>query len=311
VQIHPTGHFDNSPLPTRHIEVLPLAAAMGAEIRGVDLARITDDQFAEVEQALFRHKMVYFRGQELTHADHEAFSRRLGPFAEDAYTSGITGHPNVHPLIKEADDQSKHVFGEGWHTDSPFLPEPPSITLLYSRQIPPWGGDTIWANAALAYASLSDGYRKLVDGLRVHFSIRDVLRSVQENAEVRDSPTGRLAQTRGAAQYSEDLQRKIRGNFHPLVRVHARSGEKSLYVDGSYAVGIEGLTDEESRPILDYLVTFIVQHAFTCRLRWEVGTLAMWDNRLCLHQAFNDYQGYRREMYRTTVAGEKPRGAVA
>jgi alpha-ketoglutarate-dependent taurine dioxygenase len=309
VQIHPTGHFDNSPLPAKHIEVVPLAAAMGAEIRGVDVARITDAQFAEVEQALFRHKMVYFRGQQLTHADHEAFSLRLGPFAEDAYTSGIAGHPNVHPLIKEADDQSKHVFGEGWHTDSPFLAEPPSITLLYSRQIPPWGGDTIWANAALAYASLSDGYRKLIDGLRVHFSIRDVLSSVQRNSELRDSPTGRLAQTRGAAEYPADLQRKIRGNFHPLVRVHARTGEKSLYVDGSYAIGIEGLTDEEARPILDYLVGFIVQHAFTCRLRWEVGTLAMWDNRLCLHQAFNDYQGWRREMYRTTVAGEKPRSA--
>ncbi|MEO6186653.1 MAG: TauD/TfdA family dioxygenase, partial [Steroidobacteraceae bacterium] len=101
------------------------------------------------------------------------------------------------------------------------------------------------------------------------------------------------------------------GNFHPLVRAHARTGEKSLYVDGSYAVGIEGLTDEEARPILDYLVNFIVQHAFTCRLRWEVGTLAMWDNRLCVHQAFNDYQGRRRELYRTTVAGEKPRGSGA
>jgi len=305
--LHPTGHFDNAALPARHIEVLPLAAAMGAEIRGVDIARITDAQFAEVEQALFRHKMIFFRGQTLSHADHEAFSLRFGPFAEDAYTSGIPGHPNVHPLIKEADDRSKHVFGEGWHTDSPFLSEPPAITALYSRQIPPYGGDTIWANAALAYASLSDAYRRMIDPLRVHFSIRDVMLSAQHNTEARDSPIGRLASTKDAAQYPEDLQRKIRGNFHPLVRTHPRTGEKSLYTDGAYAIGIEGFTAEESRPLLDYLAQFIVQHAFTCRLRWEVGMLAMWDNRLCLHQAFNDYQGFRREMYRTTVAGEKPR----
>jgi taurine dioxygenase len=147
----------------------------------------------------------------------------------------------------------------------------------------------------------------MIAGLRVHFSIRDVLRSTQLNSEVRDSPIGRLAATRDATEYSEDLQRKIRGNFHPLVRTHARTGEKSLYLDDSYAVGIEGMTDDESRPILDFLSAFIVQHAFTCRLRWEVGMLAMWDNRLCVHQAFNDYQGHRREMYRTTVAGEKPR----
>jgi taurine dioxygenase len=199
------------------------------------------------------------------------------------------------------------VFGEGWHTDSPFLAEPPSITALYSREIPPYGGDTIWANAALAYAHLSDAYKRMIAGLRVHFSIRDVMKSAQDNSEERDSPIGKLAATRKAAEYSEDLQRKIRGNFHPLVRTHARTGEKSLYTDGAYAIGIEGMTDEESRPLLDFLANYIVQHAFTCRLRWEVGTLAMWDNRLCLHQAFNDYQGYRREMYRTTVAGEKPR----
>ena len=305
--LHPTGHFDNSARPAKHIEVVPLAAAMGAEIRGVDIAKITDAQFAEVEQALFRHKMIYFRGQTLTHADHEAFSLRFGPFAEDAYTSGIPGHPNVHPLIKEADDKSKHVFGEGWHTDSPFLAEPPAITALYAREIPPYGGDTIWANAALAYAHLSETYKRMIAGLRVHFSIRDVMTSAQNHSEERDSPIGRLAATRRSDQYSEDMQRKIRGNVHPLVRTHARSGEKSLYTDGAYAIGIEGMSDEESRSLLDFLANYIVQHAFTCRLRWDVGTLAMWDNRLCLHQAFNDYQGFRREMYRTTVAGETPR----
>ena len=306
MRLHPTGKFDNHAAPARHIEVRPLAAAMGAEICGVDAARMTDEQFAEVRAALFRHKMIYFRNQKLTHADQEVFSLRFGPFAEDAYTQGVPGHRNVHPLIKEADDKSKHVFGEGWHTDSPFLPQPPSVTILRSIQIPPFGGDTIWANSALAYDMLSDAYKRMIADLKVHFSMRDVLRSAQEGAELRDNPMGRLAATKGAGQLSDDLIRKVEGNFHPMVRTHAVSGEKALYLDSSYAIGIQGMTDEEAAPILGFLSEHLVQHAFTCRLRWEPDMLTAWDNRLCVHQAFNDYQGYRREMYRTTVVGETP-----
>jgi taurine dioxygenase len=306
MRLHPTGKFDNRAADYRHIQARPLAAAMGAEICGVQAAQLSDAQFEEIRNALFRHKMIFFRGQELTHEQHEAFSLRFGAFAEDAYTSGVPGHRNVHPLIKEADDQSKMVFGEGWHTDSPFLPEPPAITMLYSIEIPPFGGDTIWANSALAYSLLSETYRRMIDGLRVHFSMRDVLKAAQDAVELRDSPIGRLAATRDAERLSDDLLRKIRGSTHPLVRTHPVTGEKALYVDGAYAINIEGMLPEESAPILQFLAGHITQHAFTCRLRWEPKMLAIWDNRLCVHQAFNDYQGHRRELYRTTVAGEKP-----
>jgi len=306
VRLHPTGKFDNSSIPSNLIEVRPLAAAMGAEIFDLDVRHMTDDQFAAVRDALFRHKMIYFRNQKLTHADHEAFSLRFGPFAVDAYTSGVPGHKDVHPLIKEADDRSKHVFGEGWHTDSPFLPQPPAITILRSVEIPPYGGDTIWANSALAYATLSDTYRDMIKDLKVHFSMRDVLKSAQEGVELRDNPMGKLAATKGAERLSDDLLRKIEGNVHPLVRTHPVTGEKALYVDTSYAIGIDGMTPEESAPILQFLGEHLIQHAFTCRLRWEPDMLAMWDNRLCVHHAFNDYQGFRRELYRTTVVGETP-----
>jgi taurine dioxygenase len=306
MRLHPTGKFNNHAASYRHIEARPLAAAMGAEICGVDAARVTDAQFQELRHALYRHKMIYLRNQKLTHRDHEAFSLRFGPFAEDAYTTGVPGHRDVHPLIKDADDRSNMVFGEGWHTDSPFLPEPPSMTILYSVEIPPFGGDTTWANSALAYATLSDTYRRMIDELKVHFSMRDVLQSVHEAVEVRDSPIGRLAATRDAERLSDDLVRKIKGNAHPMVRTHPVTGEKGLYVDAAYAVGIEGMLPEESAPILRFLTEHLTQPAFTCRLRWEPGMLAMWDNRLCVHQAYNDYQGYRREMYRTTVKGENP-----
>jgi alpha-ketoglutarate-dependent taurine dioxygenase len=275
VKLHPTGRFDNHAVRYSHIEAKPLAAAMGAQISGVALARLSDEQFAEIRHALFRHKMIYFRGQKLTHGEQEQFSLRFGPFAVDAFNEGVTGHRDVHPLIKEADDASKMVFADGWHTDSPFLPEPPSITILRSIQVPPFGGDTMWANSALAYRMLSSAYRRMIQDLRVRFSLR------------------------------EDLTRKITGNTHPLIRTHPATGEKALYVDTSYAIGIEDMLPEESAPIIRFLGEHITQPAFTCRLRWEPDMVALWDNRLCVHQAYNDHQGYRRELYRTAVVGEK------
>ena len=280
---------------------------MGAEIRGVNVASVSEAAFAEIEHALFRHKMIFFRGQHIDDAEHKAFSRRFGPFAEDAYTAGVRGHPEVQPVIKEADDNSAMVFGSGWHTDSPFLAEPPAISTLRAVEVPRFGGDTIWANSALAWRMLSETMQGMLAGLRVRFSMRDVLLSAQENAEVRDSPIGKLAATRGQSTLPEGIQRKVRGNMHPLIRTHARSGERSLYIDTSYAIGFEGMRPEESAPLLGFLGEHLTQPAFTCRLRWETDMLVLWDNRLCLHQAFNDYQGHRREMYRTTIAGEKPR----
>ena len=306
MRLHPTGKFDNHAAAYRHIEVRPLSAAMGAEICGAQAAEVDDAQFQEIAHALFRHKMIYLRGQKLDHDDHEAFSLRFGPFSEDAYTQGVPGHLNVHPLIKTAADTSKMVFGEGWHTDSPFLSEPPAITTLRAVEIPPLGGDTTWANSALAYAVLSDTYRRMIDGLKVHFSLRDVLKASQEAVELSDSPIGRLAATRDSARLSDDLLRKIKGRVHPMVRTHPVTGEKALYIDPSYGIGIEGMAPEEAAPIMRFLTEHLTQPAFGCRLRWEPQMLVLWDNRLCVHQAYNDYQGYRRELYRTTVRGEAP-----
>ncbi len=304
--VHSHGQFDNSARAYSHIEARPHAAAMGAEIVGVDGANVTDAQFAEIEDALFRHKMIYFRGQTMGHADQSSFSARFGPFAEDAYTQGVPGFPEVQPLIKEADERTGHIFGSGWHTDSPFLAEPPAISMLRSVEIPPFGGDTIWANSALAWATLSEKMKAVLNGVKVHMSIGLVLDSARRHGTPSDSPTGKLAATRDGRPLGNDLVAKIEGWHHPLVRTHPRTGEQALYCDGSYAVGIAGMTDPESAAILSFLVTHMTQPAFTCRLRWEPDMFVMWDNRLCIHQAFNDYDGHRREMYRTTIAGERP-----
>ncbi|MEO6153493.1 MAG: TauD/TfdA family dioxygenase, partial [Croceibacterium sp.] len=249
----------------------------------------------DFKQALYHHKMLYLKDQHLTHAEHEAFGARLGPFAVDAYTQGVPGHRDVHPIIKEADTKVASLFGGGWHTDSPFLPEPPAITTLRSVEVPPYGGDTSWANCALAFRHLSPTYQDLLRRLRVHMSARN---NYLTQSVLLDRPI----------EFSSEETKKagLEGRYHPLVRTHPETGEESVYICDTYTVGFEGMTTQEARPIYDFLVAHCTQQAFTCRLRWEAGMVAMWDNRTAMHLAPNDYDGHRREMYRTTTAGTAP-----
>lgn len=307
MRVHPVGKFDNSARDYREIVAEPLAAAMGAEIRGVQISQLTDSQFAEIEDALYRHKMIFFRNQDMTHADQESFTLRFGEFGVDAYTTGTEGHRNVQPVIKEAETRLTHIFGSGWHTDSPFMERPPSISTLHGVDIPPFGGDTIWCNLALAYNYLSDTMKSLLAPLRVHMSGRDVIASIRREAAASAVRSGKMDPTAvGDMQLDINTRRMIEGWYHPLVRTHPKTGEKALYVDTSYAIGIEGMTDSEADSLLGFLGRHITDAALSCRLRWEPNMFTLWDNRLCIHQAFNDYDGYRREMYRTTVLGEVP-----
>lgn len=301
--VHPTGLFDNSAKDYQHITAHPLASAMGAEIRGVDLSDVSDDVMAEIEDALYRHKMVFFRDQEISFTDHENLILQLGEFGTDAYTTGVPGHPNIQPLIKEASVTTKSVFGSGWHVDSAFLECPPSIAINYGVDIPPYGGDTMFANAVLAYNSLSPAMQEMIAPLKVWMSGKNVLANMQSEKQSQES--GKVGAI-GNIELDLNAQQMLEGFYHPMVRTHPVSGEKSLYVDKIYACGIEGMTDDEARPLLDFLSSFATQESFTCRLRWENNTVIMWDNRICLHQAFNDYDGYRREMYRAIVMGERP-----
>ena len=294
VRLSPSGDFENAGRDYAHIVAKPLASAMGAEVLA-DLRDLSDAAFAELQDALWRHKMVYVRAQNLSHAEHEAFARRWGEFATDAYTQGMPGHRNVQPVIKEADARSKGLFGSGWHTDSPFLAEPPSVTILRSVEIPPYGGDTVWANCALAYRMLSPAMQAMLLPLKVRMSAASNI-TTQKQADGKELAFADEAQRTAAME----------GSAHPLVRTHPETGELSLYVDEVYASGIEGMTGAESRPLLDFLIRHITQHAFTCRLRWEPGMIVAWDNRTALHIAANDYDGWRREMYRTTLAGGVP-----
>jgi taurine dioxygenase len=307
MRLHPTGGFDNSAKVYKHLTALPLAAAMGAEIRDVQISRLADEQFLEIEDALYRHKMIFLRDQDMSHDDQESFTLRFGEFGIDAYTTGAEGHRNVQPVVKESDTRTEMIFGSGWHTDSPFMETPPAISMLFGADIPPYGGDTIWCNTVLAYHYLSDTMKQVLAPLKVHMSAVEVVDRLQ--AEARNK---QVADTNGEPTSLGDIkldintQKMIDGWYHPIVRTHPKSGEKAIYVDQAYSHGIEGMSDAEAEGLLDFLKEHVVQPAFSCRLRWEPRTFALWDNRICIHQAFNDYDGYRREMYRTTVLGEVP-----
>ena len=295
IRLSPSGNFDNAARRYAHLTAHPLTAAMGAEITGISLIDLSDAALAELQAALWRHKMVFLRGQKLTHIQHEAFAARWGQFGTDAYTQGTAEARNVQPVIKEADHKSKGLFGAGWHTDSPFLERPPGVSMLRSVEIPPYGGDTCWANCALALRMLSPAMQAMLRPLKVRMSAANNL-FTQKLADGKE------------LTFADDTQRSaaITGQAHPLIRTHPVTGEQALYVDEVYATGIEGMTGEESRVLLDFLTRHITQHGFCCRLRWEPDMFVMWDNHTTLHLAANDYDGYRREMYRTTMAGEVP-----
>lgn len=296
VRVAPCGDFDNRPFQSSHFGVEPLASSMGAEITGVRLPDLSDEGVESLKQALWKHKMIYLRDQNLSHAEHEEFSLRLGEFAVDAYTQGVPGHRDVHPIIKEADEVTPSLFGGGWHTDSPFLPEPPSVTFLRQVEGPPYGGDTTWANTALAFRHLSPTYQAMLRPLKVWMSARN-------NYATQEFLRGAAISFGDAAKHEQGM----RGSYHPLVRKHPVTGEEALYICDTYAAGIEGMTTHEAKPLIDYLVWHTTQHAFTCRLRWSPGMVCMWDNAATMHLAPNDYDGFRREMYRTTIAGTVPR----
>lgn len=307
MRIHPTGCFDNSARKYKHITAVPLAAAMGAEIRDVQISELKDEQFLEIEDALYRHKMIYLRDQDMSHADQESFTLRFGDFGIDAYTTGTAGHENVQPVIKEADTKIKHIFGSGWHTDSPFMETPPAISMLFGADIPPYGGDTIWCNTALAYNCLSDTMKQVLAPLKVHMSAVGVVENLRKEAQRKIAEEGQSDPTSvGDIELDVDTRKMIEGWYHPIVRTHPKSGEKALFVDKAYSQGIQGMTDHEAEGLLRFLQEHVTEPAFSCRLRWEPKTFAVWDNRICIHQAFNDYDGFRREMYRTTVLGEIP-----
>ncbi|HUA54857.1 MAG TPA: TauD/TfdA family dioxygenase [Candidatus Sulfotelmatobacter sp.] len=280
-------------LTRTRLDVRPLGGACGAEIFGVDLAREDDPAvFADIRRALLDHCVIFFRNQALTPRDQIALARRFGEIVVHGTYKALAGHPEIMPVVKEKTD--KHNIGSTWHTDMSFLEQPPLGSILVARDVPPYGGDTLFASQYLAYERLSPGMREMLDRLQAVHSDRFLI----QNAAARNA-------TR-STQLREDRAATVSSATHPVVRTHDETGRKALYVNFPFTEHFVGMTREESLPLLEFLYAHAVRPEFTCRFRWAPGSIAFWDNRSCQHNALNDYPGFRREMHRITIAGSRP-----
>ncbi|MGE0416036.1 MAG: TauD/TfdA dioxygenase family protein [Acetobacteraceae bacterium] len=279
----------------RFIETHRIAGALGAEVTGVDLSQdLPDEVIAELRAALLEHLVIFFRNQDLTPARQLAFARRWGEIHLHPFMAGMPDHPEVLEIRKTPAD--KRNFGGSWHTDQMFAPQPAMGTMLYGVQVPSAGGDTLFSNQYLAYESLSDGMKKLVGGLRgvcVGDKKRGGVSRMAFNAATIAMKT---------VEPPKDMQTTT---AHPLVRTHPETGRKSLYV-GNHVHWLEGMTEEESAPLIRYLRDHSARPEFTCRFRWQNGSLAFWDNRCTQHNAINDYPAEIRVMHRVTICGDTP-----
>ena len=289
-----TTSKNNAAREYQHIDVRPYAGALGAEILGIDLRKVDDASFAEIKQASLDHLVIFFRDQELSVGDYEEFTQRFGAFGDDPYLEHEPGQQVVR-LVKEADEATPFVFGAAWHSDWSFLERPPAYTLLYGTDIPPYGGDTLYANLYLVYEWLSDEMKRICESLvGIHSAERGYGPDAKHNALVEhmNIRTGVDA---------------LKTQEHPLVRTHPETGRKAIFANPVYTVGLKGLKPQESEPILSTLYALADHPVFTCRFRWEPRSLAIWDNRCTWHLPLADYHGLRREALRTTVAGTVPR----
>jgi taurine dioxygenase len=271
-----------------------LSGAIGAEMPGVDLARLDEGGLAATREAFLAHQVLVFRDQELDPAGFLALARRFGEPIPYPFAKGVDGFEEITAIIKEPHQTSN--FGGMWHSDTTYRADPPKATMLYCIETPAAGGDTLFACQYRAYETLSEPLRRFLAGLK------GVSSSAKNASSLRTThlATGAM---KGTAR--DDTMTAA----HPAVRVHPETGRPALYINRSHTVAFEGMTEAESLAVLEYLFQHQIQPEFTARVRWAPGTLVIWDNRSSQHCAINDYDGHRREMWRITLAGDAPRGA--
>jgi len=278
------------------IKVTPQATGFGAWITGVDLSQpLAAEALAEVKAAWARHGVVVFPEQPMTLDQLEAFTLQMGPFGDDPYVKPMAGHPNVLEVRREPDEKVT-PFGGNWHSDWSFQARPPAATILRSETIPPVGGDTLYCDAASAYESLPQAMKDQLAPLRaVHSASRAYGPQSAYSRELHLRAMPIIVSPEADKTY-----------VHPLVRTHPVTGRKALFVSPVYTVGIEGMAPNEADPLLAQLHKHLVQDQFIYRHHWTPGMVVIWDNRCTMHNALGGYDGHRRVMHRTTVAGEAP-----
>lgn len=273
------------------LDIRPLAGAIGAEIYGVDLAQTpSDDVIQAIRDVWLAYGVVFFREQPLTPELFQAFAQRLGDVVEYPFVKGLPDYPMIIPVLKLPHE--RHNFGGVWHTDTAYLAAPPMATLLIAREIPPKGGDTLFASGYAAYEALSPGLQAALSGLKAA--------NCSAKAEVTKTREDRVADS-ATAKANQPLVGE-----HPVIRTHPETGRRSLYVNPAHTTHFVGWTEEESQPLLNFLFAHQVKPEFTCRFSWQPGSIALWDNRCVLHNPINDYHGHKRLLHRITLKGDVP-----
>ena len=271
---------------TNHLTIRPLAHAVGAEIGGVDLSTsLSETTVTAIQGALAQHGVVVFRDQTLTPEAHIAAARHFGAININRFFAKLENHPEISLVVKEPEQTAN--IGGGWHTDHSYDTHPALGSMLYAREVPPTGGDTLFASMYAAHDALSEGLQHTLSGLRAVHSSRHVF------GKDRPDMKGRIGNPGLATQDA----------VHPAVIIHPESGKKALFVNPGFTLRFDGWTVEESEPLLQYLYRHAARPEFTCRLQWKNGSLAFWDNRSTWHYALNDYHGHLRLMHRITIEG--------
>jgi taurine dioxygenase len=280
----------------KSIDVQPISGALGAEIFGADLSKdLNNETWDDIHQAFLDHVVVFFRDQDLSIERHKEIGARFGPLhVHPLVKTKIAEHPEILIIEKSPDEKVADV--NVWHSDVSFGAEPPLGSLLYAEVLPPYGGDTMWANMYLAYDTLSDGMKAMLGGLNALHGMTSYWQ--------KDGP--RHSGQKRTVNIDFDKVAAMEPVSHPIVRTHPETGRKALYVNPAFTMRIDGMTEEESKPILDYLYKHATRPEFTCRFRWSPGALGIWDNRCAMHLPINDYVGHARRMRRVTVQGDRP-----
>jgi len=273
------------------MKIKRIAGAIGAEIIGLDLTQSpSSDLTKEVREVFLKNSVIFLRNQRLTSKQFMNFATAMGEPIQYPFVKGFDDFPQIIEVKKL--EHEKVNFGGVWHSDTTYLEKPPMGSMLLSKEIPPYGGDTLFACQYAAYESLSDTMQRLLEGLQ----------GINSSAKADVSKT---REDRIKSDGNESLPKSF-SSSHPVVRTHPETGRKALFVNTAHTTGIEGLTDKESASLLSFLFEHQVKPEFTCRWAWEPDALAFWDNRCAQHNPINDYHGFRRVLHRITLQGDKP-----
>ena len=273
------------------INVKPLSGNIGAEIDGVNLKKISKEQFKEIKIVFGKYGVIFFRNQNLSPEEEIIFAELWGEININRFFTNLEGYPKI-ALVSKEPDQKKNIGG-AWHTDHTYDLEPAMGSILFAHQVPKKGGDTLFSSMYAAYETLSDGLKDTLKNMYGRHSSRHVFGT--SRAERNDDTVGRIINSDKAKQDA----------IHPVVITHPQTGRKALFVNPTFTLGFDGWSDEESKPLLNYLYSHATKPEFTCRFKWEEGSIAFWDNRSTWHLAVNDYHGQRRLMHRITINGTR------